>query len=137
VSLSGLNLATVGGAAATTALPDEEKRGEYPESNMFGAPPAQALFARHVRGLRVSASRFRAGDADGRPYLALDDVRGGAFRDVEFGSSAPVAVFARRLSDFTFEGLAMPKGVTSVRWQGTRGRGVRFGAVTRRTSSDS
>jgi polygalacturonase len=137
VSLNGLTLATVGRAAATTVLPNDQKRGEYPESNMFGVPPAQALFARHVRGLRVSASRFRSGAADGRPYLALDDVRGGAFRDVEFASPAPVAVLARRLSDFTFDGLAMPKGVASVRWQGAKGRGVRFGAVTRRTSSDS
>lgn len=134
VSLSGLNLVTVGGAGAAAVLPKDPKRSEYPESNMFGVPPAQALFARHVRGLQVSASQFRAGAADGRPYLALDDVRGGAFRDIEFGSLAPVAVLARRLSDFTFHGLAMPKGVTSVRWKGARGRGVRFGAVDRRTS---
>jgi polygalacturonase len=135
VSLSGLNLATVGGAGAAAVLPTDQKRSEYPESNMFGVPPAQALFARHVRGLQLSASRFRAGAADGRPYLALDDVRGGAFRDVEFGSPAPVAVLARRLSDFTFDDLAMPKGVASVRWQEERGRGVRFGAVARRTST--
>ena len=135
VSLSGLNLATVGGAGAAAVLPDDQKRAEYPESNMFGVPPAQAFFARHVRGLQVSASRFRSRVADGRPYLALDDVRGGAFRDVAFGSPAPVSVLGRSLSEFTFDGLAMPRGVASVRWQGTRGRGVRFGSVARRTST--
>ncbi len=136
VSLRELNVATLGGAGSSSLFPDDEKRAAYPESNMFGDPPAQALFARHVRGLCVSDSRFQARAADGRSYLALDDVRGGVFRDIEFASPAPTTVLARDLSDCTFDGLVMPTDVACVQWQGPPGRNVSFGTVTRRVVTD-
>jgi polygalacturonase len=59
------------------AVPPREKA--YPEPSMFGLLPATAIYARHVRDLKVRDMRFECAAADTRPLVVLEDVRHAVF----------------------------------------------------------
>ncbi|MFI5387194.1 MAG: glycoside hydrolase family 28 protein, partial [Fimbriimonadales bacterium] len=51
-----------------------ERPTEYPEFSNFGELPAWALFARHVRGLRITGMTVEVDKPDYRPAFVADDV---------------------------------------------------------------
>lgn len=51
-----------------------ERPTEYPEFSNFGELPAWALFARHVRGLRINGMTAELDKPDYRPAFVADDV---------------------------------------------------------------
>ncbi len=86
-----------GGTAAMMGKPVPERADAYPESRMFGDLPAYAIYARHVRGLKISDVRVATLQADVRHALVCDDVR-----ELEVGAlSAPVAPRAAAIVRFT------------------------------------
>lgn len=56
-----------------------EMTREYPEPSMLGILPAYGMYARHVRGLKVSDVHFKFKVADERPAVVLDDVEDSRF----------------------------------------------------------
>jgi hypothetical protein len=57
---------------------------------MFGLLPAGAVYARHVRHLRVRQTRITFAQPDTRPRAVLDDVDGAQFERLDWeGGSAP------------------------------------------------
>ncbi|AIE84321.1 glycoside hydrolase family 28 protein [Fimbriimonas ginsengisoli] len=62
--------------AKTTIAKVPERVKEYPEFTMFGELPSWALYARHVRGLKIADFSATLEKKDYRPPFALDDVRG-------------------------------------------------------------
>jgi hypothetical protein len=84
-----------------------EKASDYPEAGMFGALPAQFVFARHVDGLEIDGLRLKqigadhsmpsaatATAGDSRPLFWFADVQGGRFAGIEVppGTAEPVCV---------------------------------------------
>jgi len=84
-----------GGLKHFTGVPPEDAPA-YPETDMFGALPAQGLFARHVRGLDLSRVAFRSVAPDARPVIWLDDVSGFRFADLRLPAGAPDPKIWRR-----------------------------------------
>jgi polygalacturonase len=73
VSLNNIDITMVGGGGRTAA-PVPEVQSDYPHAPMFGPLPASGLYARHVRGLSLTAVRLRTMKHDERPTLVLEDV---------------------------------------------------------------
>lgn len=61
-------------ASDTTAVPPELGVGQYNASNLK-VQPSYGLWARHVHGLTVTKSSFKAEQPDGRYMIYLDDVK--------------------------------------------------------------
>lgn len=74
-TLSDVSLTVQGGEKAARR-PEEipENAGAYPETDMFGTPPASALFVRHARDLTLRGMRYQVLDADARPEEVFEDV---------------------------------------------------------------
>jgi polygalacturonase len=51
-----------------------EMTREYPEPSMLGILPAYGIYARHVKGLKLSGIRLKYKVTDERPAVVLDDV---------------------------------------------------------------
>jgi hypothetical protein len=56
-----------------------EMTREYPEPSMLGILPAYGLYARHVKGLRVTGVTLKFKVKDERPAVVLDDVTDSRF----------------------------------------------------------
>ena len=56
-----------------------EMTREYPEPSMLGILPAYGLYARHVKGLRVTGMTLKFKVKDERPAIVLDDVAAASF----------------------------------------------------------
>jgi polygalacturonase len=80
-----------GGAQSLAGIVPPEQAKAYPEVDMFGALPAQGLFARHVRNLELSRVAFRTDTPDTRPIVWLDDVEDARFSGLQLpsGSNGP------------------------------------------------
>jgi polygalacturonase len=64
-----------GGVAEDAAVAVPEAEAAYPEIRMFGPKlPAWGVFARHLRGLKMSGVKMSVEKADGRPERVLVDV---------------------------------------------------------------
>lgn len=90
VTLENVRLELVGGGKADWTLgdvPDEAVIRRYPEAQMFGRLPAYGLYCRHVERLQLRDVSMRCVDADPRPMLVADDVRGLLLERVEAASS--------------------------------------------------
>jgi hypothetical protein len=59
-----------------------EMTREYPEPSMLGILPAYGIYARHVKGLRVTGVTLKYKVADERPAIVLDDVEDSKFLGV-------------------------------------------------------
>jgi polygalacturonase len=81
------------------AVPEREKA--YPEPSMFGLLPAGAIYARHVRNLRVLNTRVSFAQADTRPKIVLDDVAGVRFDRLEVTGVGTPAFVLRNVRDFS------------------------------------
>jgi polygalacturonase len=77
VTLSDVSL-TVQGGETTARKPEEvpENPAGYPETDMFGVPPASAMFVRHARDLTMRGIRYRVMEKDARPEEVLVDLEG-------------------------------------------------------------
>ena len=80
-----------GGPKSLASVIPPEEANYYPEIDMFGALPAQGLFARHVRNLDLTRVAFRSWMPDARPVIWLEDVSGARFSDLRMpsGLAAP------------------------------------------------
>ncbi|HEV2300767.1 MAG TPA: glycosyl hydrolase family 28-related protein [Stellaceae bacterium] len=96
IALRDLDLLEEGGGSKRLAglVPPEEDHA-YPETDMFGPLPAQALFARHVRNLELSRVAFRSLTPDARPAIWLEDVQGARFSALRLPSAAAVWRYER------------------------------------------
>ena len=56
-----------------------EMTREYPEPSMLGILPAYGLYARHVKGLRITGMTLKFKVKDERPAIVLDDVSASSF----------------------------------------------------------
>jgi hypothetical protein len=63
-------------------IPEMEKN--YPEFSQFKELPAWGLYIRHADGIHLKNVTFRAQQADYRPAVVLDDVKGATFSSVAF-----------------------------------------------------
>ena len=59
-----------------------EMTREYPEPSMLGILPAYGMYARHVKGLRLSGVTLKYEARDERPAVVLDDVAESQFSDL-------------------------------------------------------
>jgi len=127
VTLSDVRLVFEGGGKREDAARDvPEKEADYPEALMFGALPAYGLFARHVRGLKLSGVELAAEKADARPAIVCDDVEGLRLDGLE-AAAWPGAPALVRLKD------ARSALLTGCRPQAPEGLFLRIeGAATRR-----
>lgn len=66
--------------AAKNVIKEDEAR--YPEQLFFGVLPSYGLYARHVKGLKMSNVNFTLRAEDDRPAIVLDDVEGSSFKRV-------------------------------------------------------
>ena len=77
LTLENIQLELPGGGTADAAkvkLP--EKESAYPEYNMFGKTlPASAIYARHVRGLKLENVQTHLLKPDARPTTVFVDVQ--------------------------------------------------------------
>ena len=87
---------------ANREVPENENK--YPEPGMFGTSPAYGLFLRHVKNIKLSDIEFAYVEADQRPAIFLDDVKGADLFHVilqnEPGSSR---IRLRNASDISIE----------------------------------
>jgi len=79
LTLENIRMELPGGGTAKDAKVELREREEaYPEHNMFGKTmPAYAIYARHVRGVRLDNVRFNLAKPDARPatvFLDVEDV---------------------------------------------------------------
>jgi polygalacturonase len=65
-----------GGTKAESAIEFPELAKQYPEPSLLGTNPAFGLFARHVKGLRLSDVSFDVEQPDERPSMIFNDVDG-------------------------------------------------------------
>jgi polygalacturonase len=84
-----------GGSTRLAGLVPPEAEPAYPEIDMFGALPAQGLFARHVRGLELSRVAFASLRPDPRPIVWLNDVTGTRFSKLRLPEAAPTPAVLR------------------------------------------
>lgn len=78
------------GRASALAMPPEAV-ADYPDPEMFGVDlPAAGVFARHVRGLRVTGITVNCARPDARPAAWLQDVIGGRLGFRHLHNLAPV-----------------------------------------------
>ncbi|MGA2537864.1 MAG: glycosyl hydrolase family 28 protein, partial [Terracidiphilus sp.] len=76
VTLSNIKIdGAVAGQKDWVDRPVPEHPDKYPESHMFGMPPASGIYCRHVRGLQLSDVTFRSPADEQRPVMICDDVR--------------------------------------------------------------
>ncbi|MEM9983920.1 MAG: glycoside hydrolase family 28 protein, partial [Bacteroidota bacterium] len=59
-----------------------EKQADYPEFSMFGELPAWGFYVRHVEGLTMKNVQLKIKEADYRPAVVLDDVKGATFQSL-------------------------------------------------------
>ena len=89
VSLSNIFISCRGGVSESKFSPDSypELGTKYPEIAKFlGMSPSWGLFARHVKGLRLSNVRFVSLNPDARPVISIDsDVSDVVLSDVFCG----------------------------------------------------
>ena len=82
-----------------------EMTREYPEPSMLGILPAYGIYARHVKGLKLSGVTLKYKVRDERPAVVLDDVAESRFSNLAvstaFGVPAVVEVtnFRKRAPD--------------------------------------
>jgi hypothetical protein len=93
VRLEDIQLISAGGGTQAQAdrVPPELLK-VYPEPTFIGVMPAYGLYARHVKGLELSAVRFSFEKDDARPAIVCSDVQGLELNNVKGQVAAGVKV---------------------------------------------
>jgi len=68
---------------------------EYPEPSVLGILPAYGLYARHVKGVRLSGVTLQYEVEDKRPAVVLDDVDGATFTGLKVTTAAGVPAIVK------------------------------------------
>ncbi len=79
VTLSNIRLSFAGGGTAeqaSRAVPEEPEK--YPEYAMFGRLPAYGLYARHIKGLKLTNVQLQLAGDDKRHAIVFEDVKNAA-----------------------------------------------------------
>jgi polygalacturonase len=89
-----------------------EQDGKYPEFSMFGELPAWGFYVRHAEGIEFRNCRITLKQADYRPAMVFDDVRGLRLAKVNLGplSGKPVMVL-NDVNEAVFAGVKYPKDI--------------------------
>lgn len=95
------------GARDPLAVPLREQA--YPEPSMFGLLPAGAVYARHVRNLRVKNLQVSFAQPDSRPRMVLDDVDGARFDGLHVAAADAPPFVLHEVRRFTLDGKAVPR----------------------------
>ena len=75
ISLKNITVQYAGGGKAEYADRDYHEQGtNYPEPKFAGFTPSYGVFARHVRGLKLTNLNFSVEKLEGRPMLKFIDV---------------------------------------------------------------
>lgn len=77
VTLRNIRIHSAGGGTAEDAarvVPMKEK--SYPKGDMFGILPAHGLYVRDADGIRLENMAFTVGQADARPAIVVEGVKG-------------------------------------------------------------
>ncbi len=83
-----------------------EMPARYPEFSQWKELPAWGFYIRHAEGITFDNVKFVAEKKDYRPAIVLDDVSGGAFKDVKFsepGSEGKKQIVQNNTSDIVTE----------------------------------
>ena len=90
-----------------------EQEGAYPEFSMFGELPAWGFYVRHAEGIEFRNLRITLKQADYRPAMVFDDVRGVHLTKVNIGpvSGKPVIVLNNVNGD-VFQGVKFPRNIS-------------------------
>lgn len=75
VELRNITIRHAGGQDET-AVPDDEKIADYPESTMWGILPAQGFWLNHTEGIRIKNLRVIPSAPDKRPNIVANDSPG-------------------------------------------------------------
>ncbi len=84
VTLNNVRLSFAGGGAAEQAsrsVPEEPDK--YPEYAMFGRLPAYGLYARHIKGLKLTNVQLQLAGEDKRHAVVFEDVKDAAIDGVD------------------------------------------------------
>jgi hypothetical protein len=81
----------------------------YPEPSMFGLLPAGAVYARHVRNLRVNNLQVSFVQPDTRPRMVLDDVDGARFDGLHVAASDAPPFVLHEVRSLTVDGKPVPR----------------------------
>jgi hypothetical protein len=123
-----------GGDAALVSRPVPEQARDYPDAARFRNLPAHGLYCRHVTRLRLERTTLAVDEADARPALVLDDVRGATVKNLVATAPSgeqPVA-WLRASQDCLLDGIRAPEAETLVRLSGPETARIRVvaGAAT-------
>ena len=104
VRLSNIRIHYRGGGTTEDAKrepPENEKN--YPEPSMFGKLPAYGFYIRHARGITFDNVEVSYENAESRPALMLDDVKGAEFfrTNAEISGGAKMFIL-KNVADFMF-----------------------------------
>lgn len=81
----------------------------YPEPSMFGLLPAGAVYARHVRNLRMKNVQVSFAQPDSRPRVVLDDVDGARFDGLQVASTDTPPFVLHQVRGLLLDGKAQPR----------------------------
>lgn len=83
ISLKNITVQYAGGGKAEYADRDYREQGtNYPEPKFAGFTPSYGVFARHVRGLKLTNLNFSVEKPEGRPMLRFEDTEGVEIKNV-------------------------------------------------------
>ena len=82
-----------------------EAKEDYPEFSMFGELPAWGLYVRHVEGLTMKNVQLMIKEADYRPAIVLDDVKGASFQalSIKGDEKSSDPIYAHQSEDITIK----------------------------------
>jgi len=96
VTLNNLRLSFAGGGKAedaTRAVPEQAEK--YPEYTMFGRLPAYGLYARHIKGLKLTNVQLQLAGEDQRHAVVFEDVKDAAIDGLDAPYSSGAAPLLR------------------------------------------
>ena len=83
ISLKNITVQYAGGGRAEHASREYREQGtNYPEPKFAGFTPSYGVFARHVRGLKLTNINFSVERPDERPMLRFEDTEGVEIKNV-------------------------------------------------------
>lgn len=133
IKLDAVDLQVAGDQKQLPRFEPEEKPDGYPQSKMFGEPPAQAVFARHVNGLSITASQFGAVRTDCRPNLTFDDVKGVAIRACAFTAQAPSLLWLTKKVEGKIDDVSFVGPIKEI-WSGSSGADLKLTRLSSKRS---
>lgn len=129
VWIQDAHISVVGkGNAARLDREISEEIPAYPEADMFGELPCYGIYCRHVNGLVLDRVDFALENADERPALVVDAVKGFdllSFRAAAPAGNQPVVVFRNVQQTLVQGARALPGTSSFLQLSGAETRGIR------------